>query len=348
MTRRRRRVLTVGAVCVVVALALLTARIVGLSIKIVGPQSDVEPAAGLADRPFGAFAGYVWAGPVTSVSATFTVPTVVSGSPLGVAGTWIGAQRLAAPNHFVQIGVTEERLESRSGKVVVGYHAFWSDVGRHFTSGRRARFSIGSETEAPFDQAEWLQEDPGAEHNHVEYPRLTVPTFRHLTVNAFPPSPGSPDVFSAWMSANSGTLGATGLLDDSFTLEREPAVDALAGQYLRLTEAARVAATSFASQFSNWNADTPYAHVHDATSRYIEATRAADHALLAAPWPRQIRRLVRASVQATAVLVATAQPPVTITAATFAHWNSGLTEASLRARRVTRPLLLMLRQPTYL
>jgi hypothetical protein len=373
MTRRRRRVLTVGPVLVVVVVALLT-------VKIIRPQTDVEPAGGFSDRPFGAFAGYVWGGPVTSVSATFTVPRVTSGSPLGLAATWIGAQWLGAPNRFVQIGVTEGRLQSRSGKVAVAYFGFWSDVSHHFmaqplfpahagdsvsaalkldhkhwllaltdnTSGGKARLSIGSETEEPFDQAEWVQEDPGAENNHVEYPLLTMPAFRHLTVNAIPPPPGSPDVFSQWMSANYGTLGATSLQGDSFTLEREPGVDALAGQYLRLTEAARVAGHSFSRAFSNWTAKTPYAPIEKASSRYIEAAREANHALLSAPWPRRIRQLVRASVQAKDVLVATAQPPSAVTAATFARWSSGLTEASQRARRVARPLLLALGLPTYL
>jgi hypothetical protein len=373
MTRRRRRIRTVGPVFAVVVLAFL-------SVKIVRPHTYAEPAGGFSDRPFGPFAGYVRVGPVTSVSATFTVPRVASGSPLGVAATWIGAQWLGAPGRFVQIGVNEGRVQLHSGKVVVAYYAFWSDVGHHFraqplfpahagdslsaaltlahkhwllaltdnTSGRKARFSIGSETRGPFDLAEWLQEDPGAENNHVEYPRLTVPTFRRLTVNAAEPPPGSPNVFSQWMSANFGTLGTTSLHDDSFTLKREPPVGALAARYLRLTAAARIAANSLGRELSNWTARTPYGRIRNATSRYVKATREADHALLATRWPRQIQELVRALVQARAVLLAKARPPAAITAATFARWSSVLSEASERARRVARPLLLMLGLPTYL
>ena len=371
MTRRRRRILIVGPVLVVVALALL-------SVKIVGPYKVLEPAAGFSDRPFGAFAGYMWVRPVTSVSATFTMPRVASRSPLGEAGTWIGAQGLGAPNRFVQIGVTEERLQSPGGKVVVGYYGFWSNVGHHFnaqplfpahagdslsaaltlvhkhwllaltddTSGRKARLSIDSETQAPFDAAEWVQEDPGYEDDHVEYPRLTVPSFRHLTVNTIEPPARSSVVFSRWMSANHETLGTTSLHDDSFTLKREPPVSALAEQYLRLTEAARVAGQSFGREFSDWTVRTPYARIEHATAQLIAATREADHALLAAPWPRAIRELVHASVRAKAILLAKARPPAAFTPATFARWNLGLTEASLRANRVARPLLLTLDLPT--
>lgn len=370
---KRRRIRTVGPVFVVVVLAFLT-------VKLVSPQSGAKPAGGFSDRPFGAFAGYVWIGPVTSVSATFTVPRVVSGSPLGGAATWIGVQGLGPPGRFVQTGVNEGRLESRSGKVVAFYYAFWSDTGHHFkaqplfpanagdsfsaaltlahknwlltltdnSSGRKARFSIGSETEAPFNQAEWLQEDPGNENNHVQYPQLTAPTFRHLTVNTMEPPPGSPDIFSQWMSANYGTLGTTSLHDGSFTLKREPPVGTFAEQYLRLTEAARVAWHSFGREWSNWTAKTPYTRIANATSQFIDATREADRALLAAHWPRGIQQLVRASAQARAVLVAKAQPPAAITPATFARWNSDLTEASVRAARVARPLQLALGLPLYL
>jgi hypothetical protein len=373
MTSRQRRIRTVGPVVAVVVLAFVT-------VKIVGPHTDVEPAAGFSDHPFGAFAGYVWVGPVTSVSATFTVPRVASGSPLGLAATWIGAQWLGAPSRFLQIGVNEGRLQASNGKVAVGYYAFWSDVRHHFkaqplfpahagdsfsaaltlahkhwllaltdnTSGRKARFSIGAETQAPFDLAEWLQEDPGAENDHVEYPRLTAPTFHHLTVNAVAPPPGSPNLFSQWMSANDGTLGTTSLHADSFTLKREPPVGALAARYLRLTEGARIAANTFSREFSSWTAKTPSALIENATSRYVKATAEVDHVLLAARWPPAIRVLVRASVRAKTGLVAAARPPAAMTSATFAHWSSALSEASERARRAGRPLLLALGLPGYL
>ena len=196
--------------------------------------------------------------------------------------------------------------------------------------------------------AGWLQEDPGAENDHVEYPRLTAPTFRHVTVNAVEPPPGSPNLFSQWMSANYGTLGTTSLHADSFTLKREPPVGALAAKYLRLSEGARVSASSFSREFSSWSAKTPYALIESATSRYIEATREADRVLLAAGWPQEIQALVRASVQAKAGLVANARPPAAMTSATFTHWSSALTEASQRARRAGRPLLLALGLPGYL
>jgi hypothetical protein len=177
MTRRRR---FVGS-GVVVLLPLF------LLVKLVPPRSGPEIAGGFSDAPFGPFAGYAWIGSVHSVGGSFTVPRIASGSALSQACTWIGVQGQGPPARFVQIGAIESRFwSSQKQKTIDVYTTFWSDTARHFkpqplfgvspgdtlsagltlanrqwkliitddTSRKKARFSIGEETDAPLDQVE--------------------------------------------------------------------------------------------------------------------------------------------------------------------------------------------------
>jgi Peptidase A4 family len=332
-----------------------------LAIKVVSPSHHATLANGFSDAPFGAFAGYAWIGNVRSVDASFTVPRVASGSPLGEAATWIGAQGTGPPARFVQIGALEGRFWSpEKQKVIDAYFTVWSDTARHYkakvlfpvspgdqlsaaltlarghwtlaitddTSRKKARFSIGAEAEAPFDQAEWTQEDPGNPNNHARYPQITAPVFQHLTINSTEPSPAQLALYTEWMSVNHTTLAPTAVHDGSFTLHPAPAVSAAAAQYMRLFTSAGAVSERFATNRSSWTPKTPYAHIVSATLRLVEATGKADHALLAARWPEQISALVRASANANAAFVEHARPPTLLTPATFATWNSTLTGAS--------------------
>lgn len=87
-------------------------------------------------------AGWISRGRVTSVSATWTIPTVAPKS-LGRASTWIGAEAYATPGdpgRFIQIGDLEERWNPRrfvgsglSFKANPAYYRlFWSDTDRRF------------------------------------------------------------------------------------------------------------------------------------------------------------------------------------------------------------------------
>ena len=230
----------------------------------------------------------MWVRPVASVLATFTVPrggialSPRRGGHLDRRAGAGGAEPLRPDRrHRGAAAVTRRKGGCR-------LRGFWSNVGHHFnaqrlfalrtpvlgfggpharaqdwllaltddTSGRKARLSIDSETQAPFDAAEWVQEDPGYEDDHVEYPRLTVPSFRHLTVNTIEP-PADLQSCSRVDVREPRNLGTTSLHDDSFTLSAKLPVSALAEQYLRLTEAGRVAGQSFGREFSDWTVRTP-------------------------------------------------------------------------------------------
>jgi hypothetical protein len=351
--------------------------LLSLTVKLVSPSRGGTVANGFSDAPFGPFAGYAWVGKVQSVGASFTVPRIATGSPLSEAGTWIGMQGAGPPARFVQIGAVEGRFWSRQEeKTVDVYTTFWSDTARHFKpqllfpvsagdalsasltvanrqwtlaitderSARKMRFSIGAATEVPFDQAEWSQEDPGVPNDHARYPHLAAPLFQHLTINSREPTPA---LYSQWMSVNHSTVAPTMVRDDSFTLHPAPPVSAAAAQYMRLFAPAMANAQTFEKERSNWTPKTPYAHIVRATLHLIEEARGGSRALLDARWSRQISGLVRSSSNAIVALLERARPPTLLTPASFAAWNSKLTEASERSARAASKLRIALGLPGF-
>jgi hypothetical protein len=368
MTRRSR---LVGFGVVVLLLLFLV-------IKIVPARTGGKIADGFSDAPFGPFAGYAWIGRVQSVGASFTVPLIASGSPLSQAATWIGVQGAGPPARFVQIGALESRFWSaQKQKTVDVYFTVWSDTAHRYkpqplfpvspgdtltasltlankqwtlaitddTSHKKARFSIGAETDGPFNQAAWLQEDPGHENDHARYPQMAPPVFQDLTVNSAKPSRAA--LYSQWMSVNHSNLAPTTPHDDSFTLERAPAVSAAAAQYLRLFAAAGSTFDKFETERTNWNAKMPYEQIATASSQFITATQNGIRSLLAARWSKQIRTLVRSFAHMTNILVEHARPPTLLAPASFAAWNSKLTEASMRAGPAAAKLRLALGLPAF-
>jgi len=358
---------------VVVALLLLF-----LFIKIVPERSGGKIADGFSDAPFGPFAGYAWIGSVHSAGGSFTVPRIASSSPLSQAATWIGVQGGGPPARFVQIGEIESRFwSSQKQKTVDVYFTVWSDTAHHFkpqplfpvspgdtlsasltlankqwtlaitdnTSRKKARFSIGAETDGPFNQAAWLQEDPGRENDHARYPQMAPPVFQDLTVNSAKPSRAALD--SQWMSVNHSNLAPTTPHDDSFTLEQAPAVSAAAAQYLRLFAAAGAAFDKFETERANWNAKMPYEQIATASSQFITATQNGIRSLLAARWSKQIRSLVRSFAHMANIRLEHARPPTLLTPSSFAAWNSRLTEASMRAGPAGAKLRLALSLPAF-
>jgi hypothetical protein len=373
MTRHSRLVRfgVVVAVVVVLLLAFLT-------IKIVPASSGGKIADDFSDAPFGPFAGYAWIGSVHSVGASFTVPPIASGSPLGVASTWIGAQSAGPPSRFVQIGDVESRLVPRGKDGAVDrYYAIWSDTARHYqpiplfpvnpadtlsasltlahqrwtlaivddTSGAKAHFSTAAETEAPFNQAAWAQENPGSENHHVPYPRIAPPVFHGLTVNSARPSPTA--LYSQWMSVNHNNLAPTTVHADSFTLKRAPPLSPAGAQYLRLSATSGAAFDQFQDERAEWTTKTPYKQIEAASLRFITATQNGARSLAAAPWPKQLRSLIRANAHMKDVVLELARPPGLLTAATFADWNSRLTEALERAAPAGAKLRLALGLPGF-
>jgi hypothetical protein len=368
---RPRRALGFGLVALVILF---------LAIKLVSPPAGRggRPAHGFVDAPFGPFAGYAWEGPVKSVGASFTVPRIASGSPLSQAGTWIGAQGQGPPPRFVQIGEIESRFwSSKEQKTVDLYYTFWSDTAHHFkaqplfpvkpgdslaasltlagrewklaitdnSSHKNARFSVAEQAQAPFTQAEWTQEDPGNPNNHVRYPQMAAPVFEHLTFNSSEPAPAEATLYSQWMSVNGSNLAPTALHDDSFTLQRAPAVSAAGEQYVRLAATGLDAYQRFETERSSWTPKTPYADIVNASLKLIEATRQSTRAARSLRWPKQISGLVRSANEADAAFVERARPPTLLTAASFAAWNSALTQAAERAGKVGSRLRVALGLP---
>jgi len=163
----------------------------------------------------GRFAGYIWYGNVTQISATWRVPSLAPTTPDGSASTWIGVQG-PGRNTFYQIGVTEE---SYGGTAL--YQAFWSDPAEHFHAQYilvsvaagdeiQARIALLDGTwqasladvtdsqsgNAPTNtaqfsnvqMAEWVQEDPTLPTGAAPYPELTPSTIRHVMVNSAQPA----------------------------------------------------------------------------------------------------------------------------------------------------------------
>jgi hypothetical protein len=119
------------------------------------PRQTQTAQSGLS---FGAWAGYVWSGRVASVGASWVVPRILSRSPRGFAGTWIGAQAPAPRSRlvtsarllprrlwtsqrwswilrqvpFIQVGTYEGRVTSQFGQQRDVYYAFWTDTVHDF------------------------------------------------------------------------------------------------------------------------------------------------------------------------------------------------------------------------
>ncbi len=350
-----------------------------LAIRLEPAKNDTGIPQGYSDGPFGAFAGYSFIGDVRAVGGSFTVPRIAPESRSGLAATWIGVQGQGPPSRFVQIGVIEERYPSgRRHTLVNGYVTFWSDTAHHYSAQamfpvragdtiaaglvlshgnwslsitdraryRSAHVSVANEGSAPFNQADWTQEDPGRPNNHAQYPQLAAPIFQHVTVNATPPTASDPSLYSQWMSANHYNLAPTALDDASFTLRPAPAVSATAEQYVRLSRPAAIAFEKFEVERTHWTLTTPHRTILDASLTLIQAIRARRLAVLFAKSPAPMRQLLRSSDHATTSLLEHLRPPAILTPATFAHWNSGVTEASERAARAGRKLRATLELPT--
>jgi Peptidase A4 family len=175
-----------------------------------------------------AFAGYLWDGRVTAVSATWDVPRL-DHNTLGFACTWIGAESGGTPGPFIQVGVAEshlipkgdEKLGFPNAAFAVRAYAFWSDTRHHFhilpiapvspgdtvkasltlagvrwhvrlTDSRsllKVHFSTRDEAQ-PLLTAEWMQEDATNPKTNglYAYPRLSAIRFRNLGVDRAPPS----------------------------------------------------------------------------------------------------------------------------------------------------------------
>jgi hypothetical protein len=227
----------VGPLVLVIGLAWV------VSTVLEGPNPSKQP-----------FAGYTWQGNVTSVAGSWTVPAILGGGSLEVAGTWIGAQTTGSTGPFIQIGTTEQRLSSSlySLSVPSTYFAFWSDATRDFhpvrlfgvnpgdavsatmalaqgrwtitvvdsTSDQEARVTTKQEADSSFNLAEWTQEDVtnGLTGKPYPYPPLSGIAFHGLEVNAA--TPDGADMFPESMAQNGYTLAPGPYADGAFALRQ--------------------------------------------------------------------------------------------------------------------------------
>jgi hypothetical protein len=139
--------LTCGALALVVVAGCASGRPrATLPAKHTQSADPVSDLANIGESNTERWAGYTWRGRVESVQASWTVPRILSGSPLGEAGTWIGALTEADPpwwsrapiskriNYqppFIQVG-TYEGVLSAHGRRYGGAFAFWSDTVHRF------------------------------------------------------------------------------------------------------------------------------------------------------------------------------------------------------------------------
>lgn len=302
---------------------------------------------GRAPPYFGQFAGYVWRGNVRSVRGSWTVPRVLTGSPSGLAGTWIGAQAQSGTRPFIQIGSNEQR-----SSVGDRYYAFWSDTRMGFhprslfaihagdelsaslrltdrrwalaivdaSTGASAHLSTADETGTSFDEAEWTQEDPRNGHTGKieDYPRLGPIVFSGLAVDAS--RPVYPALYTTWMSLGSENLAPSPLREDSFTL-RQAKVSAAGHRYLRIATPEDAATEAFIDSMAKWNLKSPRAQLATARRTLTKELEQSTRALARASWPATARTSIELLRVATRLLLRQTRAPVPATTPGIWAWR---------------------------
>ncbi len=329
----------------------------------------------ITDSPFGAYAGYVWLGRVSSVEGSWTVPRIIDPSRSGLATTWIGAQAPGARGAFIQIGDGELHGYSRTHVAENRYWAFWSDSTRDFhpqflfrvrpddalsasltlahgrwalaivdhTSDSNARFSTSEDTNASFDKAQWTQEDATTSTGErFPYPSLTGLRSSRLAVNSKPPNYAS--LYSTWMSVNGVSLAPTPLAGDAFALRRAT-INSAGEQYLHIGALRSTAAQTFWSELERWTAKTPYVEIASASSRLIASLRSDVRALGAARLPKSVNSMIRLLIRKLDVIIERARPPAVMSPAALTLWRSSLISDAEALQYVAHLLLRALRLP---
>jgi len=324
---------------------------------VVAPIIQRHPSAKHQDdAPFGAYAGYLWPGRVSSMRGAWSVPTIATGSRTGFGTTWIGVHGSTKVGAFIQVGTAELRADSHDQTAGNRYWAFWSDTAHHFhpvflfstqprddvtatlarartgwfitivdeTSHRQARFATAEEGAAPFADAQWAQEDPvdstGARY---AYPSLPAVEFSRLEVNGAPPSFSS--VYSSWMSVNDVDLAPTELTHDGFRLHAaKPTPDGV--RYLRTSDRWINAARSFGAIFER-RAQPSGAEVLAASTRFSAAMRQGIRSLGSTPLPASTRRPVSSVIRALRSLEEQAQASPGRGVGGLVSWRSSLAAA---------------------
>ena len=342
-TRRRAALALIGLLVVVAAVAVVTA---------------LSGAGSRPSRPawaFGPFAGYVWEGPVSSLSASWTVPRII-GRSRGFAATWVGAQTPSSSGAFIQIGTDEEhqplRREPSEG---AEYTAFWSDSAHDFhpqfllhvragdevsaslelahgrwtlaivdrSSGVGARVATRAETHARFSVAEWVQEDVTGEKTGqpVSYPRLTAVEFRHLALDSV--APPYARLYSEWMSAGASLLAPSPLHGDAFSLH-PASVGAAGARFLQIGARVDAATRMLVAASNGWSGATQYSQLAATSARFIAVLDQQARALAGTRWPARARAPMQSLIRSLEALGGLARPPAVVSPTGLSAWRSAL------------------------
>jgi hypothetical protein len=339
---RRRGVRARRSASAAIAFALAAILVTGC-----GSAARTGNASASGPSLFGPFAGYNWLGPVHTISAVIVVPSILNGSPTGIAGSWIGAQgpskKLAAP--FIQVGVNEARLAAHGQSARDVYYAFWSDTvlgfhpkvlfqvrpgdevrlylalnhgywavaARDQTSDAGKSLVTTQEGRASFNGAGWTQEDVSNTRTAAQfpYPDLSPVSFSQLQVNGIRPT--AQELETTWMTTSKETLGPTPLTADSFSvMPVRPSAEEL--RYQQMVLAVDEPGASFNAALASWSTNTPARTIRDASFRFARALQQAIDGLSEYHWSTNITPLIAELVAATrrtrtAVLRLAATPP---------------------------------------
>lgn len=298
-----------------------------------GAHAVIGPGRTIKKSLFGPFAGFVWSGHVRQVGGVVVVPRILSRSPLGAAGTWIGARGAVDlrtdSGPFFQIGVGEWRGTPHGGRVKTLYFAFWSSSALGFyprvlfrvhpgdsvhlamtlrhgywrmvatdPAARRRRMVMAATGNAGFEQADWFQENPATNDAGAQapYPELDVTRFARVEVNSSVPSARS--MMPLWMSTGIGTFGPNRFLDGMFVV-RAVHPSATDIRYQEIVFDLNYAAAVYDHELMSWTGPARRSEIKTASKRFARALQLNARRFRDSRWPGTADRLVSRLVAAT-------------------------------------------------
>lgn len=276
--------------------------------------------------PQSGFGGYNWLGKVKEIGAQWKVPAIYKNSRAGDAATWIGAQNDGG-NDFIQLGT----LEDLDLTGAVQYEAFWSDSAVNFTpqdlgvikagdnvsvemvrkgfgwslrlEDHASNLSVNRQIdygfEDPFNQGEWIEENPSSSYNGLPvlpYPGMENIKFQDLAVNGEAPKLSFDDAVVLITSSVRYRV-PTPIHNDSFSLQLPTSTQLRLLNDLRPSD---LEATVFANEFSTWSNASAKQRAAE-ISTFLDALDKTSKSLAHQKWPSasdaSVRRFVNGCVE---------------------------------------------------
>lgn len=325
---------------------------------------------------FGGFGGYLWAGRVRSVAASWAVPAIAGGSSAGRASTWVGAQApspTAASNPFIQVGTIEVRRSPRQGQPQDGYFAFWSDTKHGFHlqglfEGSQGLFEVnpGDEISASLTLSHhrWTVEildatsgqksrfstrdETQASFNRAEWmqentgndagKRYPYPRLSTLRIRDLAVNSTRPGDADLYSQWMSTDDGLLGPtpLQGDSFAIRRQTLSSPARRYLAIVTAPSPAAAIFLDHFARWTRATQRSQIASATSAFITAEHDNINALTATRWPPAAQPLIDLNIRERQREISQARSAVT--SAELPAWKSAMISDLETSRRTIRLL----------